>query len=734
MEIKYRMDFRNHHNQLCRVDILNEDYEGDMILVRGVGENACTIAYDCSDDPFEPIVNSKANISMYNQGQIDIAELQLSGDRDFTVRVYVDNMTVPYWTGFIIPDGIQNPYKAAPYQLNITAVDGLMLLSDIDFTFIKPAGAADPTISNLIDTIFGSTHLGLPLPVLYDIDMDSLNKDDNTVAYHERRIVEELYMAPLNSNNANSEGDKPRSCKWLLEGLIKAASARIYQKDGNWIIEQVLRNDIKATKAVGRAGYALKNDDAYIMMSGGLKGVDVQYNYTKDSNVITNGSFDKVNPLSNMPENWYPQSGMDPNTHSAYFGYNNRDDNGVQVKGDTLISEKNNINSFVNFKGIQITFDFMAVSGFPMDENGYLNNNSEPIVSIGVGYVCKGGKYWNASINDWAYLEERWYELTEFGYFKRGDTGDYGTVKFTLPDLLSGNRKLKHHDVIQVSFDKFGDIKLPNPGDIDKHPDGTWEPNESYLVVSIFESSLGDTVSMYGNLQVTVNDEPDIYQVRNNGVSYTEIEEIDLDIAASFNSFFDSDIKDSYKDTNKTYVFDVYGKKLSISESVGYQTLRLRQKPSTMFSGSLHVPAGTTWKYGEMYTIDSMADKRFLPMRMQYNIESCTISANLFEFRDEEVEGLEITHVGGSLKEGEPIESWQNDLRQSLFFSQWIEDNCPGADSGVWYIVPQGTYTSYISQLDANGMADVDVQQNGQAYANNIRMCPSSLMMESENS
>lgn len=734
MVVKYRMDFRNHHNQLCRVDILNEAYEGDIILVRGVGENGCTIAYDCSDDPFEPIINSKASISMYNQGQIDITELQLSGDRDFTVRAYIENMTAPYWIGFIIPDGIKSPYKSAPYQLDIAAVDGLMLLDGIDFTYIKPAGSPNPTISDLLNSVFSNTHLGLPIPVIFDVDMDSLDKDSNTVSYSERQIVEELYKTPLNSSNANSEDNKPHSCKWLLEGLVKAASARIYQKGGNWIIEQVLQNDLKATKVVGRTGYALKNDDAYTMMSGGLKGVDVQYNYTKNSNVITNGSFDKVNHVSNMPENWYPQSGMDPDTHSAYFGYNNRDDNGVQVKGDTLVSEKANINSFVNFKGIQITFDFMAVSGFPMDENGYLNDNSEPIVSIGVGFVCKGGKYWNASINDWAYLEERWYELTEFGYFKRRDTGDYGTVKFTLPDLLSGNRKLKHNDVIQVSFDKFGDIKLPNSGDIDKHPDGVWEPNESYLVVSIFESSLGGTVSMYGNLQITVNDEPDIYQVRNNGVSYTEIEDVDLDIASSFNSFFDSDIKDNYKDANKTYVFDVYGKKLSIPESVGYQTLRLRQKPSIMFSASLHVPANTIWQYGEMYTIDGMADKKFLPMRMQYNMESCTLSANLFEFRDEEVEGLQITHVGGSLKEGEPIESWTNDLRESLFFSQWIADNCEGASPDVWYIVPQGTYTSYISQLDANAMAEIDVQQNGQAYANNIRVCPNALMKVGEDS
>lgn len=700
MGVKYSATWKNFKDQSCKVELDVSGYTGDIIELRAVQNNAVVLTYD-SQDPFEAIVNSKADISLYNQGNIDVSELQLAGDKDIRVNVYVDDLATIFWTGYMIPDGIKNPFKSAPYQLNLTATDGLMLLSDLDFNIVK----GDYVVSEIIDTVFSELNLGIPLPTVWYNPMKGYY---DGIAIKDRPVNKKLYNG--------------RKCLWLLEGVLKAISSRIYQKDGEWIIEQLEYNSHKTTKEIGINGHRLINDDAYLTVRPALLGVDVNYNYSKNENVITNGGFDEVNPDTNLPYNWIITDPVDPNTHSEYFGYKNRDDIGLQVKMDTVFSEKANIDAFTCFKGFQMHFDFMPVSGFPTDEDGFLSNLTDPLFSLIFTYTCKGGRFYNNVTNQYEYLPERVYYLTEFGYFKLS-SGTESSVKFTIPDLLQ-NRKIKLGDVIQVSFDKFGDIKLPNPGNIDRGD--TW-PNpatESYFSVIIFESSLANTVSMYGNFEVIVSNTKDVHQVRKVDSSYTEVEQVELDISTSFNSFYDSDIKGLEKNTNSDYKFLIDGQNLNLSESVGYQMLKMRHLPSIFFEGSFMLKDGVSWEYGEMYTIDAIEGSKFLPLQMQYNIETCTVSATLFEFRNDLV-NVDIKHLGGDdLSEGEPIVIYGNVEIKNSFYSYWVDHNCPESNPYIEYLVPANKWTSTKSQAEADSFAQFDLEQNGQAQANNMTSCP----------
>ena len=132
MGVKYRCDYKNVFNQLCRIDISLSTWETDPILLRSVGERGCVIERDCGTDPYETIISTSAILSLYqDQDVIDISELQQAGDRDFEVDFYINSELK--FKGFIIPDGIVRPLKGWAHEINITATDGVRLLSGLQY-------------------------------------------------------------------------------------------------------------------------------------------------------------------------------------------------------------------------------------------------------------------------------------------------------------------------------------------------------------------------------------------------------------------------------------------------------------------------------------------------------------------------------------------------------------------------------------------------------------------------
>src|SRR3546814_6112667 len=139
------------------IALLLADYDGDPFAVLSV-KNSYKIGYDCGDDPFESIINSKIEIGRYNQGQIDILELQLAGDRDIKVEAYIADTNTLYWTGYLIPDGIQNYFRATPYELNLTATDGLKLLQDVDFNHVEGVYTNNDIIVSIFSNLRSEEH------------------------------------------------------------------------------------------------------------------------------------------------------------------------------------------------------------------------------------------------------------------------------------------------------------------------------------------------------------------------------------------------------------------------------------------------------------------------------------------------------------------------------------------------------------------------------------------------
>jgi hypothetical protein len=66
----------------------------------------------------------------------------------------------------------------------------------------------------------------------------------------------------------------------------------------------------------------------------------------------------------------------------------------------------------------------------------------------------------------------------------------------------------------------------------------------------------------------------------------------------------------------------------------------------------------------------------------------------------------------------------------------FTKNNCPAntIPSEHYYLVPAGTYSSVISQADANAKAQNDINQNGQNYANSVGTCSQLINVSFSNS
>ena len=111
MGVKYRIEYYNKVDDFFKIDIDVPDYDGEINKLNGSGGEVFTKEIVSSDNnPFdEHIKSSQANINFILETDLDISDLQLCNDLEVKLKVYKNNEL--YWSGFVISDGLQMPFK-----------------------------------------------------------------------------------------------------------------------------------------------------------------------------------------------------------------------------------------------------------------------------------------------------------------------------------------------------------------------------------------------------------------------------------------------------------------------------------------------------------------------------------------------------------------------------------------------------------------------------------------------
>lgn len=637
MSVKYRIPYRNHFNDLCRIDILHDSYVGTPIMLRGVAEKACIISWDCaSDEPYEPIVNSKASINIYQTEDypIDILELQEAEDREFGVEVYIED--VLKFKGFMIPDGIQRTFQSAPFELNINATDGLMLLDGLPYVHNNLMG--DRCILNYLRQIlFSSNNLNLALPILWAIEMvNDANPEEPDI------FSGSVRWAPRGEGFTDYAGNR-KNCLYILEEMLRSMQCRIAQTDGKWVIWRI--NDVASgsflykqtpatlsgfeiitgsvedwTKSIGgdfpTYDYRFIEEDAILTVNPALKTVVTTYEQEQRDNVLPNGNMDIVNTISNSPIYWYAGFGSSATIQSVpslsdAAGSAVEVTNAAPNPDATFTLDWLPIDTDILYTYINFGFKFSIINGATLDPDGYIVWASTPF-EVMVQYDDGSG-------------DLNLLYLNEFGFW----THNVETININVASLKLG-------DVAEVDFNKRQNVIMPLPL---VTPIGrTGFPK----IKVIFFIPSGRKVQ-YDDVYINVEGNSDVYETTKGLTTNTGKQNYALKISSAHSGFQVSNYMSNYDQSGDEKFFsDSKVSGVTLTEMNSNAILRNRHKPSLIFDGSIYA---RNYKYSEIYTIQTLDDKKFLPLKSSWNTETNTTDLTAIEVRDDVV-SMNTKHYG----------------------------------------------------------------------------------------
>lgn len=743
MGAKYTCFYRDSFDQLCRVDITpSVGWSADTISVRGRSEQACIISYEASDDPYEdPIVNSKASISLYNEGQIDIRELQNAADRDFTLELYIENELK--WKGFLITDGIQKQWASTPYELDLTATDGLMLLDGIDYTHNNLTGGRC-IVNYFRQILFATNNLGINIPLKWvsSLKNEAFPLEDDALSGSVRWSPRGEGFATIYFDSFGNPKYKYKSCLYILTEMASSIQCRLFQSDGSWHLERI--NDVVSggfivRQIIGLDGFSITSktvnviktiagkskspnyaavDSDHIELSvTGLKKVITTYEHEQNGNILPNGNMDIVDTIFNAPLYWESSNVFSESIPSLSDakGYGVRVSNSSEDAGflrkprepfSVLVDgPADRYKSFFYFKGTAKTGDTIVLT--TIDHNtgettntysytvplAYNNNTSGALnnmaIVAGTFYETPAISYdagteeyqmsWTGFIHDVAGTQtitnssqgeftfegslpidtDLLYETINLGFkfaitngyvlngdglidwssttntirviYNRGSSTFYlnenGFWVSTPTDIQITVNQLKPNDIAQIDFNAHQDIKMPIP---DITPiDRTNPPS-----IKIQFNLPSGRVLLLDDVYMTVQDNKNVTEGNFNETLNTKAEEYTLKISSAHSGFYVSSYMTDYQNSGveKFFSDSVFGGTLTDINT--HAILRNRYKPSIQFEGTVY---GPTFAYGEIYNIDTLDDKNFLPLKMEWNTETNKIKVSVLEVRNDSI-------------------------------------------------------------------------------------------------
>lgn len=646
MGVKYTIPYKSYQDEQWRIDILHDDFVDDPIVLRGVRDQSCVITYNNSDDPYQAIVNSTASISIikHDAGLIDIRELQEAEDKDFKVEVYREESL--YWTGFIIPDGIQESFQSLPFDVKITATDGLKLLSDIDFTGLNnwpmPDGVEVWSPLAFVRELF--VKLGLLLPIRWVNTLECLAFPG------EDSFAGSVVWSPQGMGYTDYNGNY-KSCMYVLEGLLMSHQMRIYQSEGRWKLERI--NDIvtgsyswKEMSAVhdavevpvittgtengpsfiGSGGkYGFINEDAILTVMPGLKGVKTTYKSEQRENILPNGNQDIIS--LGQPIYW----GVDAGSRVSTDSITGREGNATELDA-TLQTEM--ISFRLEPSPVRLPIDTYML--FKKCRIGFIYSLSEAPVDVD-GNIVKVGLLWPLSFAADILIGSTRYNLTGSGSW----------VEPILPGgqaLLSANPRdtpTRLGDITSVVYSSSAtadQILLPQAlNELTRN-------DVCEIRVSIF--LLDGCKATVDEIYINIDENNDVYESTLTGSKYTMIDEREINISSSFSGFLVSNLMTHWSKSDEEFEYTDGRSEGSLTKINSEAIMRFRNKSSVVFNGSIY---GTGWKYGEIYNIETLEGKNFLSLQCSYNTERCTANIVAAECRDDNI-SLDTIHYGSNDK------------------------------------------------------------------------------------
>lgn len=219
MADRFKFSFESINGKAVSIIIADSSYYGSVVS-RCVGghpqlrfEKADSICGTSLEIPAECVVED------------EFAILYTSDPTRFAVRLVIGGSTV--WRGFVSPELYAAPWIDPPYDVNVTATDGLGELKTHTY-----AAHGRSTLASILDMLLGATGLSLSVRMV-------------STAANDLTTTSTLLNTTINLDHMAGE-----SYYDVLDGILSSLHATIRQRDGGWLI--IRETDITALTSGGR--------------------------------------------------------------------------------------------------------------------------------------------------------------------------------------------------------------------------------------------------------------------------------------------------------------------------------------------------------------------------------------------------------------------------------------------------------------------------------------------------
>lgn len=337
--LNYKIEFYNCLNEQLRIELHRKDVQPDSVIP--LLGNSFSVNYPTGNgDKFDTIITSEAKLSLtlYPDDPVTFVDLLVTFPDEWKLVVYDDSQVV--FIGFLTPGTGRADFQDEPYDLTLSAVDGIGLLKGTPLT--KDDGTVFTGVNLIIDyilAILNKTGLDLNLRLFSNIVEESMqdrtqnNQADtfNQTGLHVRTFLKD----PITFYD----------CYACLERIL-GEYFTIYQHNGKWVILRIgeLQESIgakmwyteynKAGTIVGSAQY-LENAagngrdrlihpvelSQFISSNFAIKSSRYTFNYSPWPEIPANNKFERGTAIPGATGNVYEkdQNGNDTSTQIGTY-------------------------------------------------------------------------------------------------------------------------------------------------------------------------------------------------------------------------------------------------------------------------------------------------------------------------------------------------------------------------------------------------------------------------------
>jgi len=174
---KYRLAYTDNFSQAVQIDLQQDGYSGGITAVSGAGTPLFINHDTAADFLFEPILGTWVTVRLLATSNFLYNEFFTTDSREWKCEITIAGAVV--YTGFAAPGQFQQPYRAAPYHIEVIFTDQLGALRSLPYPTQMTTYENQLDI-NIIAGCLSQTGLNLNMREginLYEENMDQTTAD-----------------------------------------------------------------------------------------------------------------------------------------------------------------------------------------------------------------------------------------------------------------------------------------------------------------------------------------------------------------------------------------------------------------------------------------------------------------------------------------------------------------------------------------------------------------------------